>query len=174
MPIGTDVNVTDSVARIAEHRIMSVLGEKNPIVESVVTNVAFLASDNSFDNSSKSSNLAKIAVNFVEFSKRKGQSTSIYMNEMRKVLKDIPGAEIVVDKIKMGPPTGKPINIEISGEDLGELALTSERFKRFVDSLQIGGIEELKSDFAATKPEIIINLDRERANFEGISAACCR
>jgi multidrug efflux pump subunit AcrB len=71
----------------------------------------------------------------------------------------------------MGPPTGKPVNIEMSGEDLGELALTSERFRRFVDSLQIGGIEELKSDFASGKPEIIINLDRERANFEGISAA---
>jgi multidrug efflux pump subunit AcrB len=171
MPVGTDINVTDSISRIVEHRIMSVLGEKNPVVESVVTNVAFLASDNRFDNSSKSSNLAKIAVNFVEFSKRKGQSTSIYLNEIRKVVKDIPGAEIVVDKIKMGPPTGKPINIEISGDDLRDIALTSDRFKRYVDSLQLGGIEELKSDFATTKPEIIINLDRERANFEGISAA---
>ncbi len=171
MPVGTQINVTDSVSHIAENRIMKVLGEKNPIVESVVTNVAFLASDNNFDNSSKSSNLAKIAVNFVEYKYRKGQSTNAYMNDMREALKDIPGAEIVVDKTKMGPPTGKPINIEISGEDLMQLATTSERFKRYVDSLQIGGIEELKSDFATTKPEIIINLDRERANFEGISAA---
>ncbi len=45
MPVGTEIDVTDSVARIAEHRIMSVLGENNPIVESVVTNVAFLASE---------------------------------------------------------------------------------------------------------------------------------
>jgi multidrug efflux pump len=90
---------------------------------------------------------------------------------MREALKDIAGAEIVVDKIKMGPPTGKPVNIEISGDDLNELALTADRFKRYVDSLQIGGIEELKSDFASTKPELIIRLDRERANFEGISAA---
>jgi len=37
MPIGTQIEVTDSVSRIAENRIMSVLGEKNPIVESVVT-----------------------------------------------------------------------------------------------------------------------------------------
>jgi multidrug efflux pump len=171
LPIGTQINITDSVARLAEQRIMRVLGEKNPIVESVVTNVAFLASDNNFDNSSKSSNLAKIAINFVEYKDRKGQSTNAYMNDMREVLRDIPGAEIVVDKTKMGPPTGKPVNIEISGDDLGQLASTSDRFKRFIDSLQIGGIEELKSDFAATKPEIIINLDRERANFEGISAA---
>ncbi len=171
MPIGTDITVTDSVARIVENRIMNVLGENNPIVESVITNVAFLASDNTFDNSSKSSNLAKVAVNFVEYKYRHGKNTSVYMNDIRDVVKDIPGAEIVVDKTKMGPPTGKPINIEISGQDLGQLASTSERFKRFVDSLQIGGIEELKSDFASTKPEIIINLDRERANFEGISAA---
>jgi multidrug efflux pump subunit AcrB len=171
MPVGTQIEVTDSVARLAERRIMSALGEKNPIVESVVTNVAFLASDNTFDNSSKSSNLAKIAVNFVEYKYRKGQSTGAYMNSMREVLRDIPGAEIVVDKIKMGPPTGKPVNIEISGEDLIQLASTSDRFRRFVDSLQIGGIEELKTDFATTKPEIIINLDRERANTEGITAA---
>ncbi len=171
MPVGTQIDVTDSVARIAEHRIMGVIGENNPIVESVVTNVALLASDNSFDNSSKSSNLAKIAINFVEFKYRKGKNTGSYMNIMRDALKDIAGAEIVVDKIKGGPPTGKPINIEIAGEDLMKLASTSDRFKRFVDSLQIGGIEELKSDFATTKPEIIITLDRERANSEGITAA---
>ena len=171
LPVGTQIDVTDSVSRIAERRIMSVLGQNNPIVESVVTNVAFLASDNNFDNSSKSSNLAKIAINFVEYKNRHGQSTSVYMSGMREALKDIPGAEIVVDKTKMGPPTGKPINIEIAGEDLMKLATTSDRFKRFVDSLQIGGIEEIKSDFATTKPEIIINLDRERANYEGISAA---
>jgi multidrug efflux pump len=171
MPVGTDINVTDSVAKIVEHRITKVLGENNPVVESVVTNVAFLASDNNFDNSTKSSNLAKISVNFVEFSQRKGQRTSLYLNEMRNVLKDIPGAEIVVGKNTMGPPTGKPINIEISGENLNELASTAERFRRYVDSLQIGGIEELKSDFASTKPELIINLDKERANYEGISAA---
>ena len=171
MPVGTQINVTDSVARVAENRIMGVLGQNNPIVESVVTNVAFLASDNNFDNSSKSSNLAKIAINFVEYKYRKGQSTGAYMNGMREALKDIPGAEIVVDKTKMGPPTGKPVNIEISGDDLLELSTTANRFKRFVDSLQIGGIEELKSDFADTKPELIISLDRERANAEGISAA---
>jgi len=171
MPVGTNIQVTDSVARIVESRIMSVLGENNPIVESVVTNVAFLASENSFDNASKASHLAKISVNFVEYNQRHGQNTTMYMNEMRKVVKDIPGAEVVVGKNAMGPPTGKPINIEIAGEDLSELVNTSTRFNHFIDSLKIEGIEDLKSDFATTKPEIIINLDRERANMEGISSA---
>jgi multidrug efflux pump subunit AcrB len=171
MPIGTQLDVTDSVAHIAERRIMSVIGENNPIVESVVTNVAFLASDNTFDNSSKSSNLAKIAVNFVEYKNRHGESTGDYLSSIRNALQNIAGAEIVVDKNTDGPPTGKPINIEISGEDLLQLAATTDHFKRYLDSLQIGGIEELKSDFASSKPEIIIVLDRERANSEGITAA---
>ncbi|MBG0861295.1 MAG: efflux RND transporter permease subunit [Bacteroidales bacterium] len=171
MPVGTEINVTDSVTRIVENRIMSVLGKDNPIVESVVTNVALLASENEFDNSSKSSNLAKIAVNFVQYHERKGKSTSAYLNEIRNAVKDIAGAEIVVDKIQMGPPVGKPINIELAGDDIDKLVYQSERFKRYIDSLQIGGIEELKSDFAATKPGLLVNLDRERANYEGITAA---
>src|SRR5207344_1110854 len=38
-------------------------------------------------------------------------------------------------------------------------------------SLQIPGVEELKSDFQSDKPEIVINIDREKANREGISTA---
>ena len=171
MPVGTEINVTDSVTRLVEGRIMKVLGPANPIVESVITNVALLASENQFDNSTKSSNLAKIAVNFVQFQDRKGKSTNVFLNEIREAVRDIPGAEIVVDKVQMGPPVGKPINIEIAGDDLNQLVIQSEKFKRYVDSIQIAGIEELKSDFATTKPELIVNLDRERANYEGITAA---
>jgi multidrug efflux pump subunit AcrB len=171
MPVGTEIAVTDSVTRIVEGRIMSVLGRDNPLVESVVTNVALLASENEFDNSTKSSNLAKIAVNFVQYHERNGKNTGNYLNEIRNAVKDIPGAEIVVDKILMGPPVGKPINIELAGEDLNELVVQSERFKRFIDSMQITGIEELKSDFATNKPGLLVNLDRERANYEGITAA---
>ena len=34
---------------------------------------------------------------------------------------------------------------------------------------QVPGVEELKSDFQSDKPEIVINIDREKANREGIS-----
>ena len=83
MPIGTDISVTDSVAKIVEGRIMQVLGNHNPIVESIITNVALQASENQFDNSTKSSNLAKVSVNFVEFANRNGENTSEYMKSFR-------------------------------------------------------------------------------------------
>jgi multidrug efflux pump len=171
LPVGTDIAVTDSITRIVESRIVERIGKDNPLIESVVTNVAFLASDNDFDNSSKSSHLAKIAVNFVQYHERNGQNTNEYLGRMRDAVQNIAGAEIVVAKIQGGPPVGKPINIEFAGDDLNNLVYQSEKFKRFVDSLQIAGIEELKSDFATTKPELLINLDRERANYAGITAA---
>lgn len=167
MPVGTSVNVTDSVASIVEKKVFETIGKNNPIVESVITNVAFGASNDMFDTKN-SPNLAKITINFVEFSKRHGESTSAYLEILSSSVKNIPGAEISVEKSKMGPPTGKPVNIEISGDDLDELVTTSEKLKHYLDSLNISGIALLKSDFEQGKPEIIIDIDRNRANSEGI------
>ncbi|WP_449436044.1 efflux RND transporter permease subunit [Pedobacter steynii] len=49
------------------------------------------------------------------------------------------------------------------------MAVTSDRLKKYLDSRQIAGVEELKSDFQNNKPEVIFDIDRERANREGIS-----
>lgn len=169
MPVGTDVKVTDSVARLVEGRIMKVLGEKNPVVESVVSNVALGASEDQFNMSGKTAHKAKVTVNFVEFSQRKGVNTNDYLEKIRVALKGIPGAEINVEKQQNGPPTGKPVNIEVSSDDMDELISTSTRLINYLDSLHIQGADKFKTDFESTKPEVMINLDRVRANIEGIS-----
>jgi len=38
-----------------------------------------------------------------------------------------------------------------------------------LDDQKIDGVENLKSDFESSKPEIVFNIDRERANREGVS-----
>ncbi len=170
MPVGTDVKTTDSVTKIVEGRIMKVLGDSNNIVESVVSNIALNASENMFDFGTKA-NKGKVTVNFVEFAKRHGVSTSTYLDSFRLAIKDIPGADISVNKSAMGPPTGKPINIEVYGDDLEELVQNSSRLIAYIESLNIPGIEKLKTDFDKKKPELVVEVDRERANHEGISTA---
>ena len=88
---------------------------------------------------------------------------------MREAVKGIPGAEISVDQEKAGPPTPKPISIEVTGDDLDVLVKNSVHLKKYLDSLHIGGVEELKSDFQNNKPEIVFDINRERANREGIA-----
>ncbi len=170
MPIGTDQRVTDSITRIVEKRVIQVVGKNNPIVESVISNVAVGASENFLESGSQASpHLGKVTVAFVEFSRRDGQSTAAYLDKVRETVKGIKGAEISVSQEQNGPPTGKPINIEIAADNFDVLVATADRVKKYLDSLQIPGVEELKSDFQSNKPEIAINIDREKANREGIS-----
>lgn len=169
MPVGTDIKVTDSITYEVEKRVMKVIGDKNPLVESVLANVAVGASESEFDIGNSTPNKGKVTVNFVEFSKRNGESTVPYMQAIRDAVKGIPGAEITVSMPEGGPPTGKPINIEITSDDFEELTTTSDRLIKYINSKQISGIEELKSDFDKNKPEVVIEIDRVRANQLGIS-----
>jgi multidrug efflux pump subunit AcrB len=91
------------------------------------------------------------------------------MVKIRDAVKDISGAQITVTKPRGGPPTGMPINIEVTSDDLQELLTTSDRLISYINSNNIPGIEELKTDFDKNKPEAIIEVDRIRANREGIS-----
>jgi multidrug efflux pump subunit AcrB len=170
LPVGTKPVTTDSIAKILENRIYKVIGENNPIVESVITNVGIGASEER-DDRGNYSNKAKIGVAFVEYGKRNGVSTREYLEKIRNVVKDIPGVEISVDQEVSGPPTQKPINIEVSGDKFEDLIASSQSLSRLLDSLRIPGLEKIKSDLQLNKPEIKININRERANREGISTA---
>ncbi len=171
LPVGTDQKYTDEVTKQVEEKIYKVLGNDNKIVESVISNVAVGATDPQENDRSVASNKSKVSVSFVEFDKRNGESTSKYLSKIREAVKDIPGVAITVGKEANGPPTSKPISIEIAGDDFDELIDNSTRMKRYLDSINIEGVEELKSDLVNIKPEIVVDIDRERANHEGISTA---
>ncbi|MCD9019011.1 efflux RND transporter permease subunit [Parachryseolinea silvisoli] len=172
MPIGTHQVVTDSVTRVVEERITKVVAADTALVKSIISNVAVGAAEDPFANGSAAvPHLGKVTVAFVEFAKRDSRSTRDYLQKIRDAVKGIKGAEISVDQESGGPPTGKPVNIEFSADDFDALIETSTKAKRYLEELQIPGVEELKSDFQADKPEITIKIDREKANREGISSA---
>ena len=172
MPVGTDQAATNKVLLGVEKRVNDVFypnGEKNELVSSVIANVTVGVTDPQDEDQGQYANKGKITVAFVPFADRHGKSTAQYLDRVRDAVKGIPGAEITVDQEKAGPPTAKPISIEITSDDLTALIKTSGKLKKYLDSLHIGGVEELKSDFQNSKPEIVFDINRERANREGIS-----
>lgn len=175
LPVGTDVKYTDSVTRTLETRVNKVLGTENgktnPLVESVISNVAVGASDPTSGDRSTRPELGRIQVSFVEFEKRHGQSTKPYLDSIRNVVKGIPGAELSVDQEKGGPPTDPPVNIEVASEDFDALTKTAVSLKNYLDSIHVPGVEELKMDVDLQNPEITLSVDRERALIEGVSSA---
>ncbi|MEO5683500.1 MAG: efflux RND transporter permease subunit [Chitinophagaceae bacterium] len=175
LPVGTNVEYTDSITRILENRVNKVLGtgngKKNPLVESVISNVAIGASDPSAGDRSTRSELGRVQVSFVEFEKRDGVSTKPYLDKIRAVTNGIPGSELSVDQESGGPPTDPPVNIEIASEDFDALIKTASNLKNYLDSMQVAGVEELKMDVDLTNPEITLSVNRERALIEGVSSS---
>lgn len=169
LPVGTDQAYTDSVTKILEGKVYNVLGEKNDVVKSVIASVGVNVSDPSDEDQGYYANKSKIEVAFVEYSKRHGVSTSNYLEKIREAVKNtVPGAEVTVAQEQGGPPVGKPISIEVSGDDLQAITTTSKSLKRYLDSLQIEGVEELKSDLQDSKPQIVFDINREHMNRLGI------
>ncbi len=170
LPVGTDQAYTNEVIKKVEAKVNKVVGKDNPIVSSIISNVTVGVTDPQDEDQGNYPNRGKVSVAFVEFGHRNGVNTSIYLDKIRNEVKGIPGAEITVTQEQGGPPTAKPISIEITGDDLDSLVVTSERLKAYLEDKNVAGVEELKSDFQNNKPEVIFDIDRERANREGISS----
>ena len=171
LPTGTNAKHTDSILRIAEKRVFKAIGTTNPLVESVISNVAVGATDPNSGDRTTASNKGKITVAYVDFEKRDGASTMALLEKIRNSIGTIAGAEIIVEQERNGPPVGKAVNIEIRGDEFESLVSTATKLKTYLDNKKISGVEELKTDFISSKPEIIIKIDRERANRFGISTA---
>jgi multidrug efflux pump len=169
LPVGTDPAKTNKVMLQVEQKVNAVLGDSNKIVKSIITNVTKGTTDPQDQDQSDYPNRGKIAISFVQFAHRNGESTSKYLAALQNLKWNIPGADITVSKEQAGPPVSKPINIEVKGDDFDELVNNANRLKHFIDEQKISGVENLKSDFESNKPEIVFNIDRERANREGIS-----
>jgi multidrug efflux pump len=171
LPVGTDPIKTNEVMLEVEQKVNSVIGDSNKTVKSIITNVTKGTTDPQDQDQSDYPNRGKVAIAFVDFKDRNGESTSDYLQKLQNLNWNIPGAEITVAKEQNGPPVSKPINIEVTGDDFDELVSNSVRLKRYLDDQKIAGVLNLKSDFETIKPEIVFNIDRERANREGVSTA---
>jgi len=171
MPIGTDQATTNEVTRQLEQRVAKVVEPDKDIVSSVISNVTKGVTDPTDEDQGDYENKGKVTVAFVEFGKRNGKDTKkILQNIRQSVVGVVPGAKISVTQENSGPPVQKDISIEIIGDNLDTLVKTGNRLKAYIAKQNIPGIENLQADVQSDKPEIVFDIDRERANREGISS----
>jgi multidrug efflux pump subunit AcrB len=171
-PIGVDIENTNNFALHLEEELFNLLKPVEHAVESIIAQVGEGAADpNDFTGGQATPNKGLIAISFVEYEFRGGVNTSEVMDEIRNTFDKYPGVQITVDKAEMGPPVGKPINIEVSGEDLERLIKLTDRIKARIIEENYPGIEELKSDLEVGKPELLVKIDRDKARRFGISTS---
>ncbi|PSR01544.1 MAG: copper transporter, partial [Bacteroidetes bacterium SW_11_45_7] len=110
-------------------------------------------------------------VSFVEFEERNGISTGDVMEKVRNNLTGFPGVNITVEKNRVGPPTGKPVNIEVAGENYEVLIDNAKKMKNYIANAEIPGIEKLQLDLETGQPELLVNVKRKIAKRYGVSTA---
>ncbi|MEO1714250.1 MAG: efflux RND transporter permease subunit, partial [Bacteroidota bacterium] len=164
LPVGKDIEATDAVMEEIEEKVVEIVKPYSKIVEAVLSQIGENTGDpNAGPDFGASPHKARLTVSFVPTEEREGISTFDVMEELRAGLDGFAGIKIAVDKNQDGPPTGKPINIELTGEEINTLANLSEDIVKFIENKNIPGIEELKKDVQIGKPELIVNIDREAA-----------
>jgi multidrug efflux pump subunit AcrB len=170
LPIGTDIRTTDKFITNLEKDITEFLEPDSNIIESILTTVG--KGDPEDYSSGPQPQKALITISFIDFLLREGRNTSDIMRDLTEhVVGNYPGVEIEVTKENMGPPTGKAINLEIIGPEFAELVFLADSIQATIKNSGIEGIEGLKMNISTDKPELIVNIDREKARRFGLSTA---
>ncbi|HBH47343.1 MAG TPA: copper transporter [Bacteroidales bacterium] len=173
LPIGTDITGTnDFIKDFEDDAINFFKPYKNdkgePIVESVLTTVG--KGDPMDFSAGTKPNQSIITVSFIDYEFRGTTSTSDMMRDFSEFVKSrYPGVEIEVSKDEGGPPTGKPVNLEIIGNDFDQLVYLADTIKTYIELEDIAGIEGLKMNISTQNPELLIHIDRDKAQRFGLN-----
>jgi multidrug efflux pump len=173
-PIGTNVETSNRIAQTVEDRILTLL-EENPNseanVENLLVNVG-VGGDQQFGGGSDQPNRSRVSLNMVDYAERPESSTRT-LEKLRAQLQGIPGTDIEFTKEQQGPPTGPPVNIEISGPEFDQITdISTETKSRLRDAAQSGrlpGLVDVTDNLNRGRPEIQVDVDREKAAQFGLS-----
>ncbi len=175
-PLGTNVEASNRVAQKAEGRILQLL-DQNPDseanIENILTNVG-VGGDAMFGGGAQRPERSRISLNMVDYAERPESSTQT-LEKLRAQLQGIPGTEIEFTQQQQGPPTGPPVNLEVSGPDFDRIVAITQEIKRRLndaaDSGAIPGLVDVSDNLNTGRPEVQVDVDREKAAQFGLSTA---
>jgi multidrug efflux pump len=159
-PTGTNLETSDKFVKQIEDAVSGL-----PDIENCVANVGHQGSD-FFAFGGGSTHQSRVMVDMLDREDR-SQSSWLTLEQLREGIAHITGADIKVDAEEQGPPTGPPINIEISGEDFPMLGKLAKAVRREIG--KIDGIVDIDDDYDAGRPELRVTVDREKAALLGLN-----
>ncbi len=175
-PLGTNIETSNTIAQTAEERILRLL-DQNPDseanIENLLVNVG-VGGDAQFGGGAQAPERARLSLNMVDYAERPESSTRT-LEKLRAQLQGIPGTDIEFTKQEQGPPTGPPVNIEISGPEFERIVQISTEIKdRLSDAARSGqlpGLVDVSDNLNTGRPEVQVDVDREQAAKYGLSTS---
>ncbi|MBE6066406.1 MAG: efflux RND transporter permease subunit [Clostridium lundense] len=161
LPEGSKVKDSEQVLNGIESKISNI-GEVKSIFSS-----AGGGSIMSFTSSGQ--NKGSLTVNLIPLKERK-RSTADVVDEVRGLVKDIPGAKISIQASSTSmSASGSAISIKIKGDNLNTLKNIGNNFKNVIES--VDGTREVKLSLTEGAPEVQVKINREKASQYGVTAA---
>ncbi|KUO75255.1 MAG: hypothetical protein APF77_22325 [Clostridia bacterium BRH_c25] len=163
-PKGTTLESTSVLAEEVEKRLF-----KYTEIKSFVSNIGAYGADSLNDfsaNSGSTPNLARITIDLYEKDYREKTSMQL-AEEFREMLKNIPGAEIKVQELVTGPPTGTPIYIRIKGENLEDLKQVAKEYALRLEAIQ--GTRDIEDGINIGAPELQVRVNKAKAAALGLN-----
>ena len=169
-PVGTSAKVTNEYARRLKAQVAGIEGVSD--AESIVTTVGSSGGGNPMEGGGGPSGpeAGRVTVSMVEYQDR-GFDVFQTLREMQAIVgADLAGAEVQVDKVTEGPPSGPPVNIEIAGEDPDRLKGLADAAINVIEASSVySRLVGLESDMNDARPELRVSVDREKAALYGLS-----
>ncbi len=163
MPVGTDLETTDSYVRALEDSVQSIIPEEERLA--LFTSVGQAEGVMAIFGSS-GSNAGMVRVRLVPASQR---STSMfeYIDRLREVLDDMPGVDYGTEG-GMDIFSGAAIEIELYSDDLDELYLKAEEIRETIAG--IDGVAEARTSVEQLIPEYTFAPDPARLSLMGTTS----
>ena len=157
-PVGTPFDVTrEQLLKIESSMFNTIKSEELVGVQTITGYQAFKGG-----RSKSGSHYGSISFELTMESERERDTNEILaaVADNARPLVD-PKFQFSVEKSKAGPPTGKPINVELYGDDLNQLETLAEEIKQ--DLLEFDGVLSAEIDYETGKAQIIARVSEEEA-----------
>ncbi|HZK12855.1 MAG TPA: efflux RND transporter permease subunit [Atribacterota bacterium] len=161
LPTGTNLDTTREVVSEVE-KIVS----KIPEIKSILTTAG--AGSGGMGFSTEGGNSGTIMVNLVQQNKR-DRSTAQIINQLREKIGTYPDAKINFSEQGFSFSSSSDLEVKISGDSLDELENIANRI--LISVAEVEGVYDLKSSVEDVRPELHVNIDREKTNLYGLNTA---
>ena len=168
LPVGTPIKRTSEVVSEIESVIDDYSQDfrnigRESYIKSYITTIgdtnALLVDLREYSESG--TELGKIQVELVDIEKRTLTQYDV-IQELRSRMPVFPDAEITVDEVFEGPPTGADISLKVTGENSKTVHEAARIIKEKLERIE--GAEDVSIDYQPTKPLLEITINREKAS----------
>lgn len=165
LPNGSQKNETEKIVNQIEQRVA-----KNDKVSHFVHTIGAQSSLRGGRDGGSSGgttpHLAQLTIHLIDEEER-GQKSFDIAKAMQDEMDEIAGAEIIVDHPTDGPPSGSPVEIRVSSDDISRVAVITEEIESILRAMP--EVTSTSTSVERGAGEFLINPRRELLHLYGIS-----